>query len=983
MNQLLLKKTLFGLRRNTFFLMLWIPILVTAQFYNTGSAPYSVKWQQIKTPEFQLIFPEENFNTANDFAYFLSNTIHQNAIWFDSVQSKRLKIILYNQNTISNGYVSLAPKRMELITTPPQKSYAQDWMEQLALHEYRHVIQLNSLNQGITKTFHYALGEIAPGAISAFLPLWFLEGDAVVAETSLSSTGRGREPDFMKEIKAIEIQKEHRLTYDQAYLGTYQGLSPDHYRYGYQMVAYAYSNYGKKVFNNTLNTVARKPFLVAPFYFGLKNNTSLSKVQLYDSTFNYLSRKWKNEQIEKATTISGHDITTTYKSEYVNYLFPFLGKNGEIVALRTSIDDVSRFVSLKDNKESNICLVGSFNGDQVAYSEKYIAWEELNNDIRWEQKNSRVIRIYDRYAKTSFVLKKNTRHFSPSFNTNGTKLAVIRNDLSNRFFLEIYSLKNKNLEQCIEPTKKLELSYNTWINDTLLAVVAIGTKGKSIYLVSLNTHTWTETFGPTSYNITHLNYANNKLAFTYTLDGSQNIYTLDLKSPGSRPEQITNVPVAADYGYFGENQLVFADYGYKGFKVKVLNINNLEYTTYDSIKPFRYDIADNLNVMTGYSEPDTTYIHQPFKTSKYSRVLHALNIHSWLIPFYFDVLNNTDISSLIDLQKDTYWGFNLFSQNILSTVTSSFGYYYKNGYHHIRPTVYFTGLYPKISLEMDLGGSPIILRESDTLERRPADNQKNREISINFDFPFDWSTSRYYMLFNAGISLAYNNIYIASSNKSSNYTLVDSVNGTFFYRGLMRLDYNANYFVSSLMSAKDIYPKWGLNVYVSALKSYKSIPYHNLWESNLFIGTVYLPGFLRHHSAKIRFSTENGLADRVNDANLPRGFQLLGFNYARKTKKYSFDYTLPLFYPDISVGPLAYFKRVQSTVFIDYMQYQAINNLSDAVSSGNLYSYGAEIGVETHFLRFFAPFTPVFRYSYMPQKNSFQLSFFVNSSLRF
>lgn len=983
MNQLLLKKALSGIKQNTIFFVLWLPNLVTAQFYNTGSAPFTVKWQQIKTPEFQLIFPQENLSTANDFACFLSNTIHQNTLWFDSIKSKRIKIILYNQNTISNGYVSLAPKRMELITTPPPDSYAQNWMEQLALHEYRHVIQLNSLNQGITKTFHYAFGEIAPGAVSAFLPLWFLEGDAVVAETALSSTGRGREPDFMKEIKAIEIQKKNRLTYDQAYLGTYKSFSPDHYRYGYQMVAYAYSKYGKDVFTNTLNTVAHRPFLIAPFYFGLKNNTKLSKVQLYDSTFNYLSQKWKKEQLTKTITNTGLEIVTTFKSEYVNYLFPFSEGNGNIIALRTSIDDVSRFVSLKDNQESEICLVGSFKGDQVAYSEKYIAWEELNNDIRWEQKNSSVIRIYDRYTKTSSVLKKNTRHFSPSFNASGTKLAVIHNDLSNNSFLEIYFLESRNQEQCIEPPKRLELSYNTWINDTIIAVVALGKEGKSIYLVNLYEHTWTEIFGPTAYNITHLNHANNKLVFTYTLDGNQNIYTLDLES--LEPEKITNALIAADYGSFGEDQFVFTDYGHKGFRVNLLKINNLNQTKYDSIKPHKYNIADNLHIMAKYNGSDSVHVDQSFKTSKYSRFLNAINIHSWLIPFYFDVLNNTDLSSLIDLQNNTYWGFNLFSQNLLSTVTSSFGYYYKNGYHHIRPIVYFTGLYPKISLEMDLGGNPIVLHESDTLENRPTEYQTNREILLNFDFPFDWSTSRYYMLFNAGISIAYNNVYIASSNKSTNYPLVDSLNGTFFYRGLMRLDYNANYFVSSRMSSKDIYPKWGLNIFISALKSYNSIPYHNLWESNVYIGTLYLPGFLRHHATKIRISIENGLANRVNAANLPRGFQELDFNYIDKTKKYSFDYTLPLFYPDISVGPLAYFKRVQSALFIDYMQYRATNNLSEnaATNSGNLYSYGAELGIETHFLRFFIPFTPVLRYSYMPQRNNFRFSFFVNSSLRF
>ena len=48
----------------------------------------------------------------------------------------------------SNGFVTWTPKRMELIVTPPQDSYAQDWIGQLSLHEYRHVVQISQLDQG-------------------------------------------------------------------------------------------------------------------------------------------------------------------------------------------------------------------------------------------------------------------------------------------------------------------------------------------------------------------------------------------------------------------------------------------------------------------------------------------------------------------------------------------------------------------------------------------------------------------------------------------------------------------------------------------------------------------------------------------------------------------------------------------------------------------------------------------------------------------
>ncbi len=187
------------------------------------------------------------------------------------------------------------------------------------------------------------------------------------------------------------------------------------------------------------------------------------------------------------------------------------------------------------------------------------------------------------------------------------------------------------------------------------------------------------------------------------------------------------------------------------------------------------------------------------------------------------------------------------------------------------------------------------------------------------------------------------------------------------------------------MSKKDLLPKWGINLYFSFLKTLHSIPYHDLWNSNLFIGTAYIPGILRHHSSRVRVSVEDGIANRTNAENLPRGYQTIGYNIVHHTQKYSLDYCFPLLYPDLSFGPIAYFKRIQATLFYDFMQYRASDNLNEnkAKYIGNVYSLGTEIGVETHFLRFFVPFTPIIRYSYMPLDNQYRFSFSISSSYSF
>ena len=51
---------------------------------------------------------------------------------------------------------------------------------------------MESLNRGFSKCMTVLFGEQFTGVISASSALWFLEGDAVFAETALTESGRGR-----------------------------------------------------------------------------------------------------------------------------------------------------------------------------------------------------------------------------------------------------------------------------------------------------------------------------------------------------------------------------------------------------------------------------------------------------------------------------------------------------------------------------------------------------------------------------------------------------------------------------------------------------------------------------------------------------------------------------------------------------------------------------------------------------------------------
>jgi hypothetical protein len=258
------------------FLNFLINATILGQFYSTGQAPFSVKWQVINTDQFQIIYPDGFYNKANKVANLLTYYYHRISYDFP-IKPKKISLLLNNQSVLSNGYVAWAPRRMEWITTPPQESYPQDWLEQLTIHEFRHVVQMTNLEQGLTRILKLAFGEAATGAVAAYLPFWLLEGDAVMFETIFSESGRGRQPQFDMELRTIEKERSKRFTYDQSYLGSYKYFIPDYYKYGYQMVTFGNLKYASKIWNSSLAFVGKHPYLGAPFNIGLRKAAGKSK----------------------------------------------------------------------------------------------------------------------------------------------------------------------------------------------------------------------------------------------------------------------------------------------------------------------------------------------------------------------------------------------------------------------------------------------------------------------------------------------------------------------------------------------------------------------------------------------------------------------------------------------------------------------------------------------------------------------------------
>ncbi|MEG2277825.1 MAG: hypothetical protein RSC80_08350, partial [Odoribacter sp.] len=248
---------------------------------------------------------------------------------------------------ISNGNVALAPRKSELYTMPPQDP-SDSWLEHLCVHEFRHIVQFDKINRTTTRGGYYLFGDIFPIAVvGLYVPMWFMEGDAVCFETAVGQLGRGRSPEFLNEMKA-QIVDKGIYNFQKAILGSYKDFVPNRYTMGYFMTANSRLHYGTDIWAKALARTARYPFSFTPFAKSLQltmlgkrdslfqtpdfralflhpdsvrraNTYPDAKRTLYHDNFDELRQIWIRETAHRNNHF---DTIATHNKYYTNYYYP-------------------------------------------------------------------------------------------------------------------------------------------------------------------------------------------------------------------------------------------------------------------------------------------------------------------------------------------------------------------------------------------------------------------------------------------------------------------------------------------------------------------------------------------------------------------------------------------------------------------------------------------------------------------------------------
>lgn len=926
--------------------------MLFGQYYNLGQDPAALKWRQITTTNFKLIYPETFEPKAQKMIPVLDFLNSQGNKTLSYIP-KRLPLIVHNYNTRSNAVTVWAPKRVELYTTPPQDSYAQNWLDQLMIHEYRHVVQIDRTNQGFTKMLSWLTGEQAATIINGiFVPSWFMEGDAVCTETVMSNSGRGRIPSFEMLLRAQVLQKG-AFTYDKAALGSYKIFVPNQYSLGYVLVANVRRKYSYHAWVTALDEVARKPFIVTPFNKGLKNATGFSKEKLYSVTMYDMDSLWKYQDLHTTKT-TFTQLTKLNKNKYDNYRFPDHLNDTLLVSEYTSLDDITRFVLTGPNGYRKILTTpGLLSSDMFSIveikgpllhealttrndsmSNYLLAWAETIDDPRWSQRNYSVIKVHNLKTEKTLSLTSKSRYFAPSFSPDGLTLAAVSVDPANRSSIVLIDVKSGlETDTIITSDSNFYMTPSWCAEGSKIVFTKLDSYGKSIEIFDLKTRSLKTVVPSTFIEISNPVFAANFVLFNGSFSGIENVFATDLH--GNEIWQVTSAEFGAcdaDISADGK-KIVYSNYSSFGNSLVETDFNPVLWKKLSDVLDYSPSLYKHLvaeeNALAGLQTADSVnYLSAPYR-----KIDHLLNFHSWA-PGYINYMTG-----------EYGTGVSFMSQNDMSTATTVIGYQYDMYENTGKVTANFSweGWYPIIDLNTSLGARAAYTGGDSSVRY----NFNETTISGGFTLPLLFTGGQYYKGLRLRMHTSFYNITNTTSPEDNKLT------GT-----INTIDYSITAYRYIKQSVKDLYPRWGQ--YLITTFRHSPLGENNL--GSIFSAGIrlYFPGVIRHHGIRIDFNHQVknfGHYAFSNQIALPRGY--LAVN-DRTLTSFMLNYKFPFAYPDLALGPILYLKRLKANLF-----YDGGIGITDG-ESHKQQSTGAEVTADLHILRFIFPVDIGFRFGYRP-----------------
>jgi len=957
--------------------------LTTAYAYSQTStvletnAP-GVKWHQINTPNFRLLYPEGFEVQAQRMANTLE-TIRTPESKTMGTLPKKISVILQNQSSFSNGFVTMAPRRSEFYTMPAQNYNfigTNDWMNNLAVHEYRHMVQFQRSITGFNKAFYYLFGQQATAGFAfAAAPQWFWEGDAVATETAFTQSGRGRIPNF-DILFRTNAMEGRTFNYHKQYLRSYKHNIPDHYVLGYNMVAHLRRKTNDpEIWEKVVGRSWSAPFIPFAFSNALKKETGMYVTDVYRDM-----AKQRQEDYQKAIeglVFTPFDRLTKRKSSaYTDYMFPQVLENGNIVAVKSGIGDIDQLVVLsRDGKEEKKYVQGIVNeAGMLSATNMRVVWNEYRLDPRWLVHNYSMVKGYDFGTRKATIVSNHSRYSAAALSPDGYRVATIETTTDYSIRLVILDYFSGRVLQTLPNAGNDLLAMPHWTSDgNGVVMLSTNKDGKTMIEVQLSSGLQRELLPRSMENIGYPVPFMKYVFFNSPEGGIDNIHVINLAT-GKRSQVTTSRYGAYNPCISRDGTLIFYnDQTRDGIDVVSMPFDSASW------KPFVPAVsAPNLNFQhlveqEGNSQVLSQVPSTIYETKRYRRASGMINPHSWG-PYLVNSLTQVNIG--------------ITSQDILSTTRINVGYTYdlneRTGqwgagisYQGFFPILDFRATKSDRSVNEGLIDYDKVVGTDTTATVDTLNfswSEKTLEAGIRI--PLLLTRSKYLSSLDIANNVGFSWVSDFKNSVDGGGRVFPANYPQYFFRtyqdnGLLKYNhFSMSAYHLLKRSRRDINSKWGQTIFID----YFNTPYGGDFSGGQFsvLATLYLPGLFKHHSLWTYWAYQNsqiyqayadgrGLDNYLfrNQIPLPRGQSVSRFEdfYTLAT-----NYTFPVWYPDIAVGPLVNIQRIRANGFFDYGFGQSV--FPTAAFSQTYTSVGGELKLDINVMRFLPQFNVGVRYSY-------------------
>ena len=874
-----------------------------------GLVPSKTSWQQLRHDSLRVIYPQGFDETAARVASLMLKIARTDPMAKDG-RYNPIDVVLQPYTNVSNGYVGLAPYVSEFYLQPNENPFelgSLPWADLLAIHEYRHVQQVNAMNTGISHIVKVILGERAfLGMIGLASANWLREGEAVYMETKYTLQGRGRLSSFTLPFRE-RIREEKPWSYYVLRNGSYKEFTPSHYPLGYLMVQYGNQVFGEATWDTIFRTTPRMKPIYDPFSGVVKKYYGKSNRFLYLGAMEYFGELWKAEEVEDVIYPTIPLNQKAKESAWFDMTYPDVSGDGSIYCVITSFDSISTIYKiLPEGNREKIVSLGLQQDTYFDQSEGKLVWTEMRFDPRWVRKDKSVIVLYDEEKKQKRDIIPAKGYFTPSLDASGKRIVAMHTDEQGLFHLHLIDATTSTVLDELPNPENLYLGYPSFSEDGKEIIATARDKEGRMCLIRQNIESGI--ISP----ITHYSYsvlgrpreAGPWIFVTAAIGDIDQVYAVD------KEEGIFYVVSGGNSAHYDaawdpvQEEIISSEYHLTGKKLVRLPGQPRSWKLINLDDGIRYAAgASERNIL---AEPSAI---SDVEVKKYSPWSNAINFHSWKVR-----------------AEDPVWGLELLSDNILNSVSMAVGYDYNRNNKVYGPYGY---------VRMGMWFSEVIMGYSNR-RRSVFDNDGNEYKSINEE------------LF-AGLSVP---LVFTSGVYSQTLRVTTTFNG-----GIASLKpehplatkleyYYNNYRLQFSNSKRKAYrqpvPSWGQLFDLDYAHDVAGSPVQQFYGSALFA----LPSFKPSNYFLVigEYLSQKQTGEYVSLSSRYRGARGFDLPDGEENYRVGITYGFPLIYPDIGFGNIGYMRRIRVQPFFDFAYAQFPGSEIRKVSST-----GAELLLDFEF----------------------------------